>query len=144
MSVEFVANTYNTNHTSTARFIFSHVRRHPLYILGLVIGAFSNAALAAVVPYFIGEAFNALAEPGGDGLEVVGFMALAIIASQLLRGVFQFMRNFSSEIFAQRIERDLRDELYVSLLGKSMSFHDTGMCLRRFPHERVSKATSTR
>ena len=34
------------------------------------------------------------------------------------------MRNFSAEIFAQRIERDVRDELYASLLGKSMSFHD--------------------
>src|SRR5690606_26610161 len=29
-----------------------------------------------------------------------------------------------SEIYAQRIERDVRDELYASLLGKSMSFHD--------------------
>jgi ATP-binding cassette subfamily B protein len=27
-------------------------------------------------------------------------------------------------VFAQRIERDVRDELYASLLGKSMSFHD--------------------
>ena len=35
------------------------------------------------------------------------------------------MRNFSAEMFAQRIERDVRDELYASLLGKSMSFHDT-------------------
>jgi ATP-binding cassette subfamily B protein len=33
-------------------------------------------------------------------------------------------RNFSSEVIGQRIERDIRDELYVSLIGKSTSFHD--------------------
>ena len=34
------------------------------------------------------------------------------------------MRNFSAEVFAQRFERDVRDELYSSLLAKSMSYHD--------------------
>jgi ATP-binding cassette subfamily B protein len=32
-------------------------------------------------------------------------------------------RNFSLEFLAQRIERDAREELYVSLLGKSQTFH---------------------
>jgi ATP-binding cassette subfamily B protein len=34
------------------------------------------------------------------------------------------MRNWSSELLGQRLERDIRDELYASLIGKSMSFHD--------------------
>jgi ATP-binding cassette subfamily B protein len=34
------------------------------------------------------------------------------------------MRNASAETYGQRIERDVRDELYASLLGKSMTFHD--------------------
>ncbi|MEM6526776.1 MAG: ABC transporter ATP-binding protein, partial [Chloroflexota bacterium] len=38
--------------------------------------------------------------------------------------VLQFFRNLSSEIYGQRIERDIRDELYSNLLGKSMDFHD--------------------
>jgi ATP-binding cassette subfamily B protein len=37
--------------------------------------------------------------------------------------VLQFFRNFGAELLAQRIERDIRDELYSSLLGKSMTFH---------------------
>jgi ATP-binding cassette, subfamily B, bacterial len=125
MASEFVTKTtYKSNHSSPARFVLSHVLRHPIFALMLVIGAFSNAALAAAVPYFIGRAFNAMTEPGGAGLEYVGLMALAIIGSQSLRAVLQFMRNFSAETFGQRIERDVRDELYGSLLGKSMSFHD--------------------
>jgi ATP-binding cassette subfamily B protein len=44
--------------------------------------------------------------------------------SQILRGILQLGRNFGAELIAQRIERDVRDELYVSLLGKSMTFHN--------------------
>ncbi len=88
----------------------------------MMIGAFANAALAAAVPYYVGVAFNAISE--GQGLDAVLPMSFAIIGSQLLRAGLQLMRNFSAEIFAQRIERDVRDELYASLLGKSMSFHD--------------------
>ncbi len=123
MSSEFIAHaSYQTNHSSALRFILSHIRRHPVFGLLMVFGAFSNAALAAAIPYFIGIAFNTIIN-GGD-FAVVGQVALAVIGSQMLRGGLQLMRNFSSEIFAQRIERDVRDELYASLLGKSMTFHD--------------------
>jgi ATP-binding cassette subfamily B protein len=33
------------------------------------------------------------------------------------------MRNFSAELIGQKLERDVREELFVSLLGKSMTFH---------------------
>ncbi|MEO8611345.1 MAG: ABC transporter ATP-binding protein [Chloroflexota bacterium] len=123
MSSEFIAHeSLKTNHSSPARFIISHILRHPVVGILMVIGAFSNASLAAAVPYFIGRAFNAIiAGAGGDAIVP---MVLEVIASQLLRGGLQLIRNFASEIFAQRIERDVRDELYASLLGKSMTFHD--------------------
>ncbi len=88
----------------------------------MMIGAFSNAALAAAVPYYVGLAFDAVTE--GQAIEALVPFALAIVGSQLLRAGLQLMRNFSAVIFAERIERDVRDELYASLLGKSMSFHD--------------------
>jgi ATP-binding cassette subfamily B protein len=123
MSSEFIAHaSYKTNHSSALRFILSHIRRHPIFGLLMVFGAFSNAALAAAIPYFIGIAFNAILN--GDDFAIVGQVTLAVIGSQVLRAGLQLIRNFSSEIFAQRIERDVRDELYASLLGKSMAFHD--------------------
>jgi ATP-binding cassette subfamily B protein len=125
MSTEFIAReSFNTNHLNPFRFILSHVLRHPIVAILLIIGAFSNAALAAAVPYFIGKAFNAINDSNGKGMSVVGTMALAIIGSQILRGGLQLIRNFSAETFGQRIERDVRDELYSSLLGKSMTFHN--------------------
>ncbi len=123
MSSEFVARqTHRSDHSSPARFVWSHIRRHPIVGLGMILGAFSNAALASAVPYFAGRAVEGVID--SQNLALVGQMALAIVASQFLRGGLQLLRNFSSETFAQRVERDVRDELYASLLGKSMTFHD--------------------
>jgi ATP-binding cassette subfamily B protein len=123
MSSEFVArHPFRSDRRSPIRFILSHIMRQPVFGVTMIIGAFSNAALASAVPYFVGVAFNAVTN--GEPFHLVSSAALAIIASQLLRAGLQLMRNLSSEIFAQRIERDVRDELYASLLGKSMTFHD--------------------
>jgi ATP-binding cassette subfamily B protein len=111
MSAEFIAHPrFKTNHRSPVRFVLSHILRHPVFGVLMIIGAFSNAALASAVSYYIGQAYNALTN--GAGIEAVGAMALAIIFSQLVRACLQLMRNFSAEIFAQRIERDVRDELW--------------------------------
>lgn len=122
MASEFVARVYKTNHSSPFRFIFSHVIRHPVFAIFLVLGAFGNAALNAVVPSLVGDAFNAVIDHGD--MEVVGSAVLLIVISQMVRAFVQFARNASAEVYGQRIERDVRDELYASLLGKSMSFHD--------------------
>jgi len=71
----------------------------------------------------VGQAFDdMLAIP--PRLNVLIPLALAIGISQVVRGVLQFGRNFGTELMAQRIERDIRDELYLALLGKSMTFHN--------------------
>jgi len=125
MSSEFVVSKqYNTDKRNATRYILSHIRRQKWWAFALMIGAFANAALAGAVPYYIGVGFNELENPVDGSINVIIAMVIAIIVSQIIRAVLQFMRNFSAEIFAQRIERDVRDELYASLLGKSMTFHD--------------------
>jgi len=89
----------------------------------MVAGAVGNAALASVVPVLTGDAFNAMLKPVPDTSVLVS-LALTIAGSQLLRGVLQLGRSFGAELLAQNIERDIRDELYLSLLGKSMTFHN--------------------
>jgi ATP-binding cassette subfamily B protein len=107
---------------SPARWVTWHALKNwPLLIL-LLVGAAGNAALAAAVPVLIGIAFNAvLASPPDTGALLR--IALLIVATQVLRGVLQLGRNFSAELIGQRVERDIRAELYTSLLGKSMTFH---------------------
>ena len=106
-----------------ALWIWSHAMRYwPIFVM-LVMGAIGNAALAAVVPVLVGNAFNDMLQTHPD-VRILIPLALIMGASQIVRGVLQFGRNFGAELMAQRIERDIRDELYVALLGKSMTFHN--------------------
>jgi ATP-binding cassette subfamily B protein len=108
---------------SPLRWIASHVGRHAGIVVMVMIGAFGNAALAAMVPIYIGQAFN-LVLAGGVVVGALLHLALLILISQIVRGALQLGRNFGAEILGQRLERDIRAELYVSLLGKSMTFHN--------------------
>jgi ATP-binding cassette, subfamily B, bacterial len=115
-------NRFTTDKRGPVRWILSHALRNWIPVLIMLFGAFGNAGLAAVVPVLIGEAFNAiLASP--PQLQALSLFALWIAGTQIVRGFLQFGRNFGAELIAQRVERDIRDELYVSLLGKSMTFH---------------------
>jgi ATP-binding cassette subfamily B protein len=122
---EFAADLPFTSDTSTApRWLMSHLRRHWPLLLVMFIGAFGNAVLAAALPVLTGLAFDAaLATPAN--MTAIGWAAIGIMASQFVRAVLQLGRNFSSSVIGERLERDMRQELYVSLLGKSMTFHDS-------------------
>jgi ATP-binding cassette subfamily B protein len=98
------------------------VARYWWLIIMLSVGAFGNAALAGAVPVLIGQAFNVILKAPPD-VARLGMLAVLISLSQIVRGIMQLGRNFGAELFAQRLERDIRDELYLSLLGKSMTFH---------------------
>ena len=114
---------YLSDRTDPVRWIWSHVRRHWWIISMMVIGAVGNAALAAVVPVLTGDAFNAMLKPVPDTSVLIP-LALIIGVSQVIRGALQLGRNFGAELLAQKLERSVRDELYLSLLGKSMTFHN--------------------
>lgn len=123
MSEFDVKTSYQSDQSTSGRWVISHLKRHWLLIVILFIGAFGNAALAAAVPVYIGNAFNAALEAPAN-LAGIGAAALGLIISQLIRAVLQLGRNFSSAVIGERLERDMREELYLSLLGKSMAFHD--------------------
>jgi ATP-binding cassette subfamily B protein len=118
-----VSQSWRADRRGPLRWILSHTLRHKLVVLGLFVGALGNAAMASVMPMFVGRGFDAVLETPPD-LRGLAAAAIVVVASQLARGVLQLGRNWSGETLAQRLERDIRDELYVSLLGKSMSFHD--------------------
>jgi ATP-binding cassette subfamily B protein len=118
-----ITTSFQSDRRSPLRWVLSHVLRNKLFILTMFLGAFGNAALAALVPVYIGRAFDAaVATPAN--VAGIGWAALGVVISQSVRAFLQLGRNFSSEIIGQRLERDTRDELYLSLLGKSMAFHD--------------------
>lgn len=120
---EFTLARPKYDRSDAVHWILSHVSHHWTIIIILFCGALGNAALAAVVPFLVGDAFNAMLKPIPD-TSVLLTLALTIGGTQILRGVLQLGRNFGAEILGQRLEREIRDEMYISLLGKSMTFHN--------------------
>ena len=113
---------YKTDRRGPIRWIWSHVK-HTWFLLFLaIIGAAGNAFLAGVPATHFGKIFNELISGKAD-LDTLWRLSLIIGGSQIVRGVFLFTRNYSFEFTAQRLERNIREEFYISLLGKSMTFH---------------------
>ncbi|MEU7745396.1 ABC transporter ATP-binding protein [Nonomuraea sp. NPDC049158] len=102
-----------------ARWIWSHLRRQPLYLAVFLVGAIAMVVLNAAIPGLVGAAFDAVAGHG-ELLPIVG----ALLGIVLARGLLDIGARLSSELLASRLNRDTRDELYVSLLGKSQTFHN--------------------
>ncbi|RLD04870.1 MAG: ABC transporter ATP-binding protein, partial [Chloroflexi bacterium] len=114
---------HKTNHASPAHWIWSHASRYWGIWIMIFIGAIGNASLAGLLPVYVGQAFDAITAEISQPEKLITLMWL-IIASQVVRGVLQLGRNFGADFLAQKMERNIRDELYVSLLGKSMTFHN--------------------
>lgn len=116
-------NEYQYNRRNgPARWILSHLFRYPwLPIVVMAAAVINNLAYSAIQTY-IGSSFDVVM---GDSWETAVLFSLALVTfgASVLQSVFGLVRNYSNEMIAQRIERDTRDELYGSLLGKSQTFH---------------------
>lgn len=115
-------NEYDYNRSEPVRWIVSHVLRYPWLPLAVIGAAVVNNFAAGYVQVFIGRAFDLITTPNWPAAALLALAASAfgVTAAQSLTGI---LRNFSTEFIAQLVERDARDELYVSLLGKSQTFH---------------------
>ena len=114
---------YPTNRTSALRWVLSHAARQWVFFLIALTGAAVNAVLATYGPILTGDAFNVVMQPipiMSDLLRI----ALLLLLTQGGRAIILLARNFCFEVIAQKTERNIREELYVSLLGKSMTFHN--------------------
>ena len=114
---------FQTDRRGPIRWILSHTRQNWLLTVLALLGALGNAALQSITTVLIGIAFNAVIAVPMDTHQVAQ-IALEIAICQVTRSGLQFMRNFGFELVAQRTERNVREELYTSLLGKSMTFHN--------------------
>jgi ATP-binding cassette subfamily B protein len=115
-------NEYHYNRSGPVRWIISHLLRYPLFPLAGILAAVLNNGFYGFIQVFVGRGFDLIATPGWDtGALLV--LALSVMGSAAGQGLTGLARNYAFELLAQRIERDARDELYVSLLGKSQTFH---------------------
>lgn len=115
-------NEYVYNRTSPVRWIISHVLRYPVLPL-LVLGtAVLNNFGYSYIQVFIGRGFDVIVQPQWENA-ALATIAVGVFFSACIQGLLGLGRNYSNEFIAQRVERNAREELYVSLLGKSQTFH---------------------
>ena len=117
-----VAGARSFDRRSPLRWVLSHLLRFwPLLLLFFAASTLTSVLFASV-PRLTGLAFDVVLQSDPDVGRLL-LIALLILGMVLLRGLLDLTASFSVETLGQRLERDARDELYQSLLGKSQTFH---------------------
>ncbi len=118
-----VANEYVYDRRSPVRWIISHILRYPLLPIGTLLGNICTSSLYSLGALLVGRAFDLILTPGTDKGELLG-LALLLLAARFGVGIIDLARVSAVQFMAERLERDAREELYISLLGKSQTFHN--------------------
>jgi ATP-binding cassette, subfamily B, bacterial len=111
------------NRAGPVRWILSHLRRYPLFLASFLFAATLTNVLFSAIPRLTGLAFDEVLQPDPN-VRRLTVIALSILGLVLVRGLLDITNAFSVETLGQRLERDAREELYISLLGKSQTFHN--------------------
>src|SRR5688572_13922915 len=118
-----VAAEHIYDRSSPVRWIVSHLLRYPHFLTSFLLAATLTNVLFSAVPRLTGLAFDEVlqSEPNTGRLLTI---ALSILGLVIVRGLLDMTNSWSVETLGQRMERDAREELYISLLGKSQTFHN--------------------
>jgi ATP-binding cassette, subfamily B, bacterial len=112
------ARRYDTR--STARWIVSHIARYR----GFAAAFFALALLSSIAYSFASILTGRIAEemlkPGGGRLLELSLALLGVLAAN---GLASLAASFSAENISKGLQADAREELYLSLLSKSQTFH---------------------
>ncbi|MEM7330443.1 MAG: ABC transporter ATP-binding protein [Chloroflexota bacterium] len=114
--------SFQANRSSPINWIRSHSIRYWWLPLLVILAAVFNNFAASYIQILIGQVFDLINQESWQ-ISVLTGLALTALGASTAQGVLGLMRNFATEWIAQLIERNGREELYVSLLGKSQTFH---------------------
>lgn len=94
----------------------------PLIVVFFVC-AVGATMLTSAIPSQTGRAFDIVLSGTATARDVLA-VALLVLGMVALRGLLELATGFAVETLGQRLERDTRRELYISLLSKSQTFHN--------------------
>jgi ATP-binding cassette subfamily B protein len=118
-----VADEHVYNRSGPLRWILSHLLRYPHLMASFLLAATLTNVLFSTIPRLTGLAFDEVLKPEPSPQRLLT-IALAILGLVLARGMLDITNSWSVETLGQRTERDAREELVISLLGKSQTFHN--------------------
>lgn len=117
-----VKDTKQYNQRSPLIWMLSHAWEHKLFFFAGLIGFLVGYSAFSYARILIGEAVEIILAPTSQ--DAVIRISVIITGILVLDGLGSLVGSISTETLANRLERDARHELYISLLGKSQTFHD--------------------
>ena len=118
-----VSDEHVYNRSGPVRWILSHLLRYPHLMVSFGVAAMLTNVLFSAVPRITGLVFDEVLQPDPSAQRMTS-LALLILGLALVRGLIDLTNSWSVETLGQRLERDAREELYISLLSKSQTFHN--------------------
>ena len=106
------------------RWIVSHQLRNPWHLAGFLVGSVAMVVLNSMIPGLVGNAFDTVLDESIDRRAELTTIVVVLLVIVIARSALDFVARLCTEVLAKRIERAAREELYVSLLGKSQTFHN--------------------
>lgn len=117
-----IDNLREYNRSSPTRWIISHCWEHKLYFVIGLFGFLSAYIAFSTARMLFGEGVQLIID-SAEAAAIVG-ISLAVLFTSVWDGLGSWIGSLAMVVLGNRVERDSRHELYVSLLGKSQTFHD--------------------
>ena len=117
-----VTDAYPYDRSSLVRWIGSHAVRYPLLPLGTMLLGILSTILGSQAPLTLGRAFDHVLSPERNVRTLLA-LSLAVVGFKLSEAALDALDRVFGEYLSRRVQRNARDELFTSLLGKSLSFH---------------------
>jgi ATP-binding cassette subfamily B protein len=118
-----LVDAYVYSRVDPLRWVLSHVLRHKQYLFVFLATALLASLSGPMIPVLTGWAFDEVLKPDpipGRLLQI----SLLVLGVFLFRLLVSLIEKFSSTNLGERLEYEVRNELYASLLGKSQTFHN--------------------
>lgn len=117
-----VENAYVYSLKSPLWWLYSHISRYWYLFITAFIGLGISYASYSYARILIADTAAYILNPTEESR--LTWLAIGTLTVLVLDGLANLVSSISNETIAQRLERDARQELYISLLGKSQTFHD--------------------
>ncbi|MGH2388412.1 MAG: ABC transporter ATP-binding protein [Chloroflexota bacterium] len=118
-----VAGAFVSDHRGPIRWIGSHLFRYRWIVAPYLVFAVTVNILFSVISVLVGRAFNDVLHSSAPHTALARD-AWLILVVVLVIGALDMSACSLINLVSRRLARDARDDLYLSLLGKSQTFHN--------------------
>lgn len=112
------------DHRTPLRWLASHLAVTKRWFIVFLVASVLTSLFNGFIPVYTGAAFDEVLGDTDDPVDVLIRISMILLGIVVLRGVFDLLARVAIELVSKRVDRNTRQEFFVSLLGKSQTFHN--------------------